>query len=85
MHVVADVGNNEVVTSRGPLHQVCRQFVKWTDVGNAVGGHYVEVIRHIVKVNEWIVLNRIGITVGQGTSQAIDVFRVRLPAHTGVL
>ena len=85
MHVVAEIGNNEVVTSRGPLHQVFRQFLKWTDVGNAVCGHYVKVIRYIVKVNEWIVLNRIGITVSQGTSQTIDVFRVCLPAHTGIV
>ena len=75
MHVVAEIGRDEIVPRHGVVGQVRRQFLGRPDVGNAIVG-----IRDDVgEINKRIVIGRVKSAAGERAIRAADVFLVTLP------
>ncbi len=81
VHVVGEVRRDEVVARDGVVQQIPRQFPVRTNMIGAVG----DVGGDVVKINERIVPDRVGIGVGQRRVGPGDVFLISLPRDAGVV
>jgi len=73
VHVVAQIGRNEIVARHGVVGQIARKFRIGPDVVGAVRGVEVDV----VEIDERIVVGRVESVAGRGVGCAADAFLVR--------
>jgi hypothetical protein len=81
MHVVAQIGRNEIVSCDRVIGQITLKFCVRSNVIGAIRGRQINVI----EVDERIVKRGVKSAARRWTSRPADVFLVRFPRYSGVL
>src|SRR6185312_12101633 len=79
MHVVTDVGGDEVVLRNVTSPQVPGQLLERTDMSNAVARVRISVAGDVIEIDKGIVPDSVGVAVGQRTTPPGYSFLVGLP------
>ena len=79
MHVVAEIGRDEVVLGHVSASDIVGHFGERSDMCDAIGGVWVLIVGDVVKVDKGIVPDSILPAVDQWARRAADILLISLP------
>src|ERR1700722_4605200 len=84
MHVIPDVGSDEVVSRDGITRHIPGQLIVRTNVRDTVGGTSILLAGYVIKINKRIVTHGIRIFIGKRAVFSRNVFLVGAPSNTSI-